>query len=331
MIITRTPLRISFVGGGSDLEAFYKQSSGAVLSATINKFVYFFSHYSFDEEKLRGKYSRTETVTNLNELKHPVFREVFKKFKINNAFEIGSTMDVPSGTGLGSSSSFIVGLLHNMYAVNGKVVTKAQLAEEACDIEINELKEPIGKQDHYAASFGGLNIIRFNSSGDVIVEPLHLRKNIYKILQNNLLIFYTGIQRETASILLEQRANMRFKNKFETLKEMVGLVDTLYDELHSGNLNEFGNLLHKNWLLKQKLASKISNPMINDLYEKALKNGAVGGKLLGAGGGGFLLLYCDENKQKKLKEAMYPQKELKFELENEGSKLIYIDDEYGKR
>lgn len=328
MIVTRTPFRISFVGGGSDLESFYKQAPGAVLSTTINKFMYISSHYFFDKDKIRVKYSQTETVTNLDELKHPVFREALNKFKINGALEISSNADVPSGTGLGSSSSFTVGLLHNLYTVTGRFIRKEQLAEEACDIEINRLKEPIGKQDQYAATFGGLNIIRFNSSGKVTVEPIHLRKGTYKSLQNNLLMFYTGSQRDSASILSEQKENMGLKDKFEILKKMVDLVDELRDELHDGNLNGFGELLHKNWLLKQKLASKISNPTINDLYEKALRNGAIGGKLLGAGGGGFLLLYCDRNKHKKLRDAMNPLRELKFKLENEGSKLVYVGDEY---
>lgn len=331
MIITRTPFRISFVGGGSDLEEFYKHSQGGVLSATINKFMYISSHYFFDEDKIRAKYSQTETVTDLMGLKHPILREVLQKFKIRGALEISSNGDIPSGTGLGSSSSFTVGLLHNLYTVTGKFVSKAQLADEACDIEINKLKEPIGKQDQYAAAFGGLNVVKFNSSGTVTVEPVHLRKDTYKTLQKNLLMFYTGGQRKSASILSEQKNNIRIKGKFETLKKMVELVDRLRDELHDGNLDTLGKLLHKNWLLKQKLASKISNPMIKGLYERALKNGAIGGKLLGAGGGGFLLLYCDENKQEKLRRAMYPLRELRFKLENEGSKLIYIGDEYEER
>ena len=328
MIITRTPFRISFVGGGSDIEDFYRYSQGAVLSCTINKFMYIYSHNFFDEDKIRVKYLQTETVTDVNQLKHPIVREVLKKFKINGALEISSNADVPAGTGLGSSSSFTVGLLHNLYTIFGKFVTKEQLAEESCDIEINKLKEPIGKQDQYAAAFGGLNLIKFNPSGTVNIEPIHLKKNTYTTLQDNLLMFYTGRQRKTASILLEQKNNMHSKSKFETLKKMVDFVWELRDALYDGDLNKFGAILHKNWLLKQQLASKICNPKIKNLYDKALKNGAIGGKLLGAGGGGFLLLYCDQNKQKILKKAMYPLRELKFNLENEGSKLLYVGDEY---
>jgi len=328
MIITRTPFRISFVGGGSDLEDFYRHSEGAVLSTSINKFMYISSHYFFDEDKIRVKYSKTETVAQVEALEHPIVREVLKKFQIRGALEISSNADIPTGTGLGSSSSFTVGLLHNLHTAAGKFVTKEQLAEEACDIEINRLKEPIGKQDQYAAAFGGLNVIKFSSSGTVNVIPLHLQKQTYKNLENNLLMFYTGQQRAASSILAEQKINIGSQDKFETLKKMVALVWELRDALYDGDLNEFGSLLHKNWLLKQRLASKITNPEIDRLYEKGLASGAGGGKLLGAGGGGFLIFYCDEEKHDALLAAMAPLKELRFRLENEGSKVIYIGDEY---
>lgn len=328
MIITRTPFRISFVGGGSDLEAFYKNYPGAVLSTTINKYMYMSSHFFFDSDKIRLKYSQTETVKDPSELQHPIVKEVLKKFNIKGAIEISSNGDVPAGTGLGSSSSFTVGMLHNLYTMKGEFVSKQRLAEEACDIEINRLKEPIGKQDQYAAAFGGLNIFKFESSGDVSVEPIHLQKSAYKNLYKNLLMFYTGSQRETSSILAEQKNNMSSNEKFEILKQMVSLVWELRDALYSNDLTAFGSLLHKNWVLKCNLASKITNPMIDDLYNKALKNGALGGKLLGAGGGGFLLLYCEPEKQQMLRSAMAGLKEMKFKFENEGSKLIYVGDEY---
>jgi len=331
MILTRTPFRISFVGGGSDMPAFYKQAPGAVLSTTINKFMYISSHYFFDEDKIRVKYSRTETVTAIDELVHPIVREVLKKFNIHGALEISSNADVPAGTGLGSSSAFTVGLLHNLYTVAGKFVDKNCLASEACEIEINKLKEPIGKQDQYAAAFGGLNKIIFNPEGTVSVEPIHLKKASYKELSNRLLMFYTGRQRKTASILSEQKSNLKSKDKFKVLNDMVSLVDDQRDALYSGNLNEFGTILHKNWLLKKQLAAKISNSSIDKLYEKGMKAGALGGKLLGAGGGGFLLFYCDEKHQAKLRKAMSPLRELHFKFENEGSKLVYVGDEYEER
>lgn len=331
MIITRTPFRVSFVGGGSDLPEFYQHSQGAVLSTTINKFMYISTHYFFDEDKVRVKYSQTETVTDIEQLQHPIVKEVLKKFKINGALEISSNSDIPAGTGLGTSSSFTVGLIHNLYTMFGKFVPKAVLAEEASDIEINKLGEPIGKQDQYAAAFGGLNIITFNTDGTVSVEPIHLKKETYKSLQKNLLMFYTGDQRETSTILSEQKRNMSSEEKFKALQKMVELVWPLRDALYNGDLNEFGTLLHKNWILKQQLASKITNQKIDGWYNLALKNGAVGGKLLGAGGGGFLLFYCDEEDQEKLRKVMQPLRELKFKLENEGSKLIYTGDEYWER
>jgi len=328
MIITRTPFRVSFAGGGSDIEDFYKHLQGAVLSTTINKYMYIYTHNFFDEDKIRVKYSKTETASDINRIRHPIVREVLKKFKIKGALEISSNADIPSNTGLGSSSSFTVGLLHNLHTKFGRYTTKNQLADEACDIEINRLKEPIGKQDQYAVSFGGLNVIKFNPSGDVGIEPIHLTKETHNGLQNNLLMFYTGFQRKTSSILSEQKRNMRLKDKFETLKKMVAFVWELRDSIYQQDFYKFGNILHKNWLLKKQLSSNISNSIIDKFYNKALKNGAVGGKLLGAGGGGFLLFYCDERNHDKLRKAMSPLRELKFKLDNEGSKVVYIGDEY---
>lgn len=329
MIITRTPFRISFVGGGSDIEEFYSRWPGAVLSTTINKFMYISSHHFWDEEIIVAKYSRTEMVRNVDELQHPIIREVLKKFNVTGALEISSNADVGAGTGLGSSSSFTVGMLHNLYSVFGRFITKQQLAEDACDIEINRLGEPIGKQDQYAAAFGGLNIFRFGSSGAVMVEPLHLKKEIYKALQNRLMMFYLGTQRSASAILAEQKKNMQIQRaNLEIIKEMVGLVDELRDVLYQGRLEEFGKILHTNWRCKQRLSSMISSAAISDLYETALRNGAVGGKVLGAGGGGFLLLYCEPERQERLRSALGRLRHMKFKFENEGSKIIYIGDEY---
>ncbi len=328
MIITKTPFRISFVGGGSDLEKFYAHSQGAVLSTTINQFMYISSHRFWDEEIIVAKYSKTEMVKNIDTMKHPILREVLKKFNISGALEISSNADIGAGTGLGSSSSFTVGLLHNLYTILGKFVTKKQLAEEACDIEINRLQEPIGKQDQYAAAFGGLNVFRFESSGEVIVEPIHLPKETYKTLQDNLLMYYLGTQRSASKILAEQKRNLKLTNNLNILQEMVALVWELRDILYKGNLDQFGKILHRNWILKQKLASKISTTDTDALYDMALKNGATGGKVLGAGGGGFFLFYCPREKQKKLRKALAAFRELKFKFENEGSKLIYVGDEY---
>jgi D-glycero-alpha-D-manno-heptose-7-phosphate kinase len=327
MIITRTPFRISFVGGGSDIETFYGRSPGAVLSTSINKYMYISSHRFFFPGQIRVKYSETETVNHLEELKHPLLRESMRKTGVTGGIEISSIADIPSGTGMGSSSSFTVGLLHCLYAIKRQYVTQEQLAREACQIEIDILHEPIGKQDQYAAAFGGLNIIHFNPDGQVLIEPLYIQNEIYQALQNNLVMFYTGNQRKASDILAEQKKNASQDEKFGILKSMVSLVFDLRDCLFSGELGYFGPILHENWILKQKLASNISNNGINEMYEAGLKAGATGGKLLGAGGGGFMLFYCEPARQQRLVEAMRPLERFDFAFEREGSKLIYFADE----
>jgi len=327
MIITRTPFRISFVGGGSDMEAFYSRSPGAVLSTSINKYMYISSHKFFFPGQIRVKYSETETVNHLDELKHPLLRESMRKTGITGGIEISSIADIPSGTGMGSSSSFTVGLLHCLYAVKRQYVTHEQLAREASEIEIDILDEPIGKQDQYAEAFGGLNIIHFQPNGTVLVEPMYIKNEIYEALQNNLLMFYIGNQRKASDILSEQKRNVSQDEKFGILKSMVSLVFNLRDCLFSENLMDFGPILHENWILKQKLASQISNSGINDIYDAGIRAGATGGKLLGAGGGGFMLFYCEKEKQDRLIESLKPLEQFSFKFEREGSKLIYFADE----
>ena len=328
MIISRTPFRISFVGGGSDMETFYSKHQGAVLSTSIDKYMYISSHKFFHKDTIQVKYSRTETVKNIDDLAHPLLREALRKTGITGGIEISSIADLPSGTGMGSSSSFTVGLLHNLYAINRKYVTHEELAREACEIEIEIVGEPIGKQDQYAAAFGGLNIIYFNQDGTVLVEPLHIKKTIYDALQENLLMFYVGNQRKASDILSEQKQNASQEEKFNVLKEMVGLVFELRNALYAERLNDFGKILHENWVLKQKLASKISNPEIDDIYMTGIKNGASGGKLLGAGGGGFMLFYCEKRDQDRLRSSLKKYETLDFTFERDGSKIIYFADEY---
>jgi D-glycero-alpha-D-manno-heptose-7-phosphate kinase len=327
MIITRTPFRISFVGGGSDMETFYSRFPGAVLSTSINKFMYISSHRFFFPGQVRVKYSETETVNSIDELKHPLLREAMRKTGVTQGIEISSIADIPSGTGMGSSSSFTVGLLHCLYAVKRKYVTHEQLAREACEIEINILGEPIGKQDQYAAAYGGLNVIRFQPNGDVRVEPLYVKNETYLHLQKNLIMFYVGNQRKASDILTEQKKNASQDEKFNVLKSMVGLVEDLKNCLYSEQLDYFGKILHENWMLKQKLASQISNNYIDDIYNAGIKAGATGGKLLGAGGGGFMLFYCKESKRQKLIEALQPLEKFDFAFDRDGSKVIYYADE----
>lgn len=327
MIITRTPFRISFVGGGSDMETFYKRHPGAVLSTSINKYMYISSHRFFFPGQVRVKYSETETVNSIDELKHPLLREAMRKTGVTQGIEISSIADIPSGTGMGSSSSFTVGLLHCLYAVKREYVTHEQLALEACEIEIEILGEPIGKQDQYAAAFGGLNIIHFHPNGDVRVEPLYVKNDIYKRLQDNLLMFYVGNQRKASVILAEQKKNASHEEKFNLLRSMVLLVSDLRNCLYTGQLDDFGKIMHENWILKQKLASQITNTQIDDIYKAGIRGGASGGKLLGAGGGGFMLFYCERAKQQKLIEELKPLEKFDFDFEREGSKVIYFADE----
>lgn len=323
MIITQTPFRISFVGGGSDLEAFYSHHPGAVISTTINRYMYISSHRYFEPHQVRVKYSQTETVENVADLQHPILRIVLQKFGLTG-IEISSIADVPAGTGMGSSSSFTVGVLQNLYATTGRHVSKEQLAAEACEIEIELLKEPIGKQDQYAAAYGGLNIFRFLPGGIVRVEPVYLENEMLNRLQDNLCMFYTGNQRKASDILAEQKKNTSEEDKFNTLKEMTLLVDHMRDSLYAGQLGDFGKILHDNWMLKQKLASGISNGDIDEIYQTGMQNGATGGKLLGAGGGGFMLFYCEKEKQPRLLQALNKLRPIEFRFEYEGSKLIHF-------
>lgn len=325
MILTQTPFRCSFCGGGSDLEAFYSKSPGAVLSTSINKYMYIASHQYFESDKFRVKYSQSETVDSIDQIQHPIVKQVLKQLNITHGMEITSTADAPSGTGLGSSSAFTVGLLHNIYTSQGRFVTKQHLAEQACDIEINKLHEPIGKQDQYAAAFGGLNVIRFNPDGDVYVEPINIKQKLLAELESNLLMFYTGSQRAASSILTDMKSNLQSDtDKHAIMKRMVGLVWGLRDSLFSSDLESFGELLHLNWLLKKQLTASISNTYIDSWYDKGRQAGALGGKLVGAGGSGFLLFYCDQQHQAKLRESMAGLMELKFKFEHEGSKVVYI-------
>lgn len=327
MIITRTPFRISFVGGGSDMETFYSRHQGAVLSTSINKYMYISTHKFFFPDQIRVKYSQTETVGKLKDLKHPLLREAMLMTGVKGGIEISSIADIPAGTGMGSSSSFTVGTLHNLYAVKRRYVTHETLAHEACEIEIEKLGEPIGKQDQYAAAFGGLNVIYFNPDGSVRVDPLYIKDEVYKQLQRNLVMFYVGNQRKASDILTEQKKKASQAEQFHTLKSMVFLVSDLRDSLYKEKLDDFGKILHENWILKQKLASQISNSEIEKIYKAGIQHGASGGKLLGAGGGGFMLFYCEEKKQQRLLDNLKPLRKFNFAFEREGSKLIHFADE----
>ena len=326
MIITKTPFRISFVGGGSDLPAFFDKQKGAVLSTSINKYMYISTHQYFEADKIRCKYSQTETVGHVNELKHPILKTVLNDFNLNG-IEVSSIADIPGGTGMGSSSSFTVGLLHNLNTYIEKEVSKEELGSGACRIEIELLGEPIGKQDQYAAAYGGLNVIEFNPDGTVIVNPINIIDEIRDQLDQNLKLYYLGNQRSASAILSEQKKNTSVEDKFKALEHMVSLVYKLRDSLEAGKLDDFGALMHENWLLKQQLASGITTPQITKTYDAGLKAGALGGKLLGAGGGGFMLFYAPAEVHKTLDITMKNIGATPFEflMETEGSKLIHVE------
>lgn len=326
MIITRTPFRVSFAGGGSDLADFYEKYGGCVLSTSINKFCYISIHPYFDETATLLKYSENELVHNLADIRHKIFNCVLNDRKVHGV-EITSTADIPGGTGLGSSSTFTVGLLNTLNCYQGKYMSKGKLAEKACEVEIQKLGSPIGKQDQYAAAFGGLNFIRFHQDGEVSVVPVMMRTGAYKELQNNLVMFYTGYTHSANTILEKQKENMNEKDKTETLKQMCSLAEEMRIVLEKNQLDSFGDLLNEEWKLKRTLANDISNPFIDKAYKIAMANGAFGGKLLGAGGGGFLLFYCLPENQERLRVALNLRK-FPFSFERDGSSVVYIGDKY---
>lgn len=322
MIISRTPFRVSLCGGGSDLPSFYKKHGGCVLSTAIDKYMYISVHPSFNADTTSLKYSKTETVSNIEDIEHVYFKDMLKRFHVKGV-EITSTADVPAGTGLGSSSSFTVGVLHSLYAYTGKYVSKETLASEACEVELVDLKQPIGKQDQYAAAYGGLNFYTFNRDGSVFVEPVLMEHEKFKQLQKNLLMFYTGDVRSASAILKEQGVNVTEGDKEKNQQKMCDLTYDLRRELNNGKIDAVGEILDESWQLKRTLAAGISNPHIDEFYETAMKNGAIGGKLLGAGGGGFLLFYVKEENQDHLREAL-KLPEMPFQFDGQGSSIIYV-------
>ncbi|MEK7355186.1 MAG: GHMP kinase [Bdellovibrionota bacterium] len=329
MIISRTPFRISFLGGGTDLPAFFNEEEGAVVSTTIDKYIYITVNDRFDST-YRLAYSKTEICNSVDEIQHKIFRNVLKKYAPiayakngGRGLELMSMADIPSGTGLGSSSSFTVGLLHAMKAHIGQFQSAEDLASEASKIEIDDLREPIGKQDQYAAAYGGLQYIRFLPSGEVSVEPVICPGGTKKELEQSILVFYTGLTRSASGVLSEQKSNT--ESKRETLREMRGLAERLKEVLESGKpVSKAGELLHEGWMLKKTLASGISDTKIDEWYERARKAGASGGKILGAGGGGFLMVLCEPSKQEAVRRELKELRTLDVGLESFGSRIIFV-------
>jgi len=302
MIIARAPLRISFIGGGTDLPDFYQISPGRVISATIDQYVYTVVNRTPLIKKISARYATAELVNHPVELKNDRIREALLEVGILSGIEVGTFSHLPGGMGLGSSSSFSVGLMKALYAAQGKKIDNYEAAEAASRLEIDLVKEPIGKQDQYAAAFGGFNIFQFNPDHSVAVTPLSLGYKKKADLENHILLFFTGMTRPTASVLTEQKANIHAK--VDTLKEMAVAVDKFRDLLVAGDFAGLGQLLHTHWLKKKSLASNVSNQIIDDLYQAGLQGGAWGGKVLGAGGGGCLLFLADPARKENVRLAM---------------------------
>jgi D-glycero-alpha-D-manno-heptose-7-phosphate kinase len=324
MIISRTPLRMSFVGGGSDLPSFYRTHGGAVVSTAIDKYVYVNVNKKFDHG-IRISYSKTEEVHGVEQIDHPIVRAAMQYLNLDGGIEITTIADIPSkGTGLGSSSTFAVGLLHVLNAFMGKYVSSEQLGRDSCHIEIEICGEPIGKQDQYAAAFGGLNLIEFKPDDSVIVSPIICDRATVSELEANIIVFYTGITR-SASMLLKQQSEEVGSNaeKQRSMVRMVELAYELRDELHKNNVAAFGEILNENWILKKSMTSGVSTQEIDDWYQLARVAGATGGKILGAGAGGFLMLYAPREKHANIKAALHMLRPISMRFEPLGSRIIF--------
>lgn len=327
MIISRTPLRISFVGGGSDLPAFYRQEPGAVVSTAIDKYIYITVNPKFDD-KIRASYSRTEIVDGVDDLRHELIREALKMVRIERGIEITSISDIPSrGTGLGSSSTYTVGLLNALYAQRNYFAGSERLAREASIIEIERCDKPIGKQDQYIAAYGGLQFIQFNPDESVFVDPIVCEPETRERLQEGLLMLYTGLTRSADDILKEQSHNTQTDaEKRAGLRKMVSLAGQMREALLRNDLNGFGEVMHAGWTEKRELASGITKPCIDEWYDRARAHGAIGGKILGAGGGGFLLLYAPPERHAAICEELPDLRPIDFRFSPQGSKLIYVEE-----
>ena len=326
MIVTRTPFRISFAGGGTDLREFYSHEPGKVISTSINKYIYVVvkRQIGIVEYKYRINWSQVEFKNKIDDIEHPIVREALKMFNIDFPIEVTTFTDIPGQTGLGSSSSFAVGLVHALYALKGEMVTKHELASKAATIEVDILGRAMGKQDHFAASYGDLNVFTFESSEKVLVEPVLYKAEIKEQIEKNLLLFYLKSKRNASDILKSQQRVTR--NKLHELRSLKNLVEPLEKIFCSGdNLSNFGRILDESWKIKSQITDDISSDEIDDYYKTALKSGALGGKLLGAGGGGFLLFYVDQKNHKMVKESLSNLYCLPIKFDNAGSRITYYD------
>lgn len=326
MILTRTPFRITLGGGGTDLPSFYQEHGGFILAVAIDKYMFLNVNTPIVDDKIRVRYTASEIVDHVDDVQHTLAREALRYFGVTNGIEIVSIADVPAGTGLGSSSSYLVGLLNALHTLIQHPATPERVAEEACYIELEVLQKPIGKQDQYMASFGGLTTLDIKPDGKVCVTRLELDMDLLESLEHNILMFYTNEVHNATLILEKQDKATRTKDLtvVTSLREIKDIGLEISNAISNGNLHDFGKLLDVHWQAKKRLAEGVSNPQIDAWYELAKKNGAVGGKISGAGGGGFLMLYCEENK-KHLRAAMRSAglRELKFRFDFEGSKVVF--------
>lgn len=328
MVISKTPLRASFFGGGSDFRDFYENTKlgyGSTISTTLGMYIYIMVNKRFDD-KIRISYRIQELVDSVDEIEHNIIREAMKITGIEKGIDLVYSADIPissSGIGLASSSAMAVGVLNALFAYKGERLSPEQLAKYACEIEIDRMKNPIGIQDQYAVAYGGLKKYKYFSSGEVGISTVMCKQKTLKILQKRLMLFYTGVNRISSNILVNQKQNI--EHKMDTIEQMVKMVEEAESALANDNLQKWGYLLDKAWELKKQMSNQISNSLIDEMYEKGKRAGAVGGKVLGAGGGGFLLLYVPEEKQEEVKRELKDYRQIEFQFENEGSRIIFME------
>lgn len=329
MIITRTPFRITLGGGGTDLSSYYEKNGGFLVTSAIDKYMFVAVNVPFIDRLLRVKYSKSETVKSVSELEHELAREALKHFGITDCLEIISFADISAGTGMGSSSCYLVGLINALQIYLRRQMTVKEMAELACHIEIDLLHKPIGKQDAYIASYGGITVLEIAKDGTTTVKPANVKMSTVQDMEHNLLLYYSGVQRQAETVLADQHEAMlksdhvSHKQVSESLNYIKELGYKSLKALEEARLSDFGRLMDEHWQYKKKMSQKISNPLIDQAYEEAKKNGALGGKLLGAGGGGFLFLYTEE-RHKDIDQAMqkFGMRRLDFRFDFEGSKAL---------